>query len=326
MVSLALGLILIASAIGIFLSSKQVYRTEEALSRNQENGRVAMDFLARKVREAGFVGCGNLEDIEVYVMAKPPPPGGFDLGSALVGYEGDGTNGAGGQWDNPSTTIAHVAGTDIITIRHGGECGADLTGNMEVMNANIQITGGSDCGFEQNDYLLITDCQTADLFRASSVSASGNITIAHASNVNTTNFLSKAYGSGSTILKFVQATYFVGTKPADGNASLYRIKNFDKDETPQVEELIENIEDMQLEYGVDTGSDGIVDSYRSASAVTNWDRVLSVRLNLLVRSDDNVTMTSQKVNFYGAVVNAVDADKRLRTAFNSMVTIRNRVP
>jgi type IV pilus assembly protein PilW len=193
---------------------------------------------------------------------------------------------------------------------------------MDVANANIQITGGSDCNFQQNDYLLITDCQTGDLFRASSVSASGKITIAHASNVNTSNFLSKAYQGGSTVLRFVQTTYFIGTNPAEGNISLYRIKN---EGLPQA--LIDNIEDMQLDYGVDSGNDGIVDSFRTASAVTDWDSVLSVRLNLLVSSDDNVTTDSQKVKFYGLDVNAgVGADRRLRTAFNSMVTVRNRVP
>jgi type IV pilus assembly protein PilW len=324
MVSVALGLLLMASAIGIFVSSRQVYRTEEALSRNQENGRVATDFLTRKVREAGYAGCGNLEDIKIYVMAKPPPAGGYDLGSALVGYEGDGSNGAGGNWDSPSDTIAHVPGTDILTIRHGGECGADLTGNMRSDDAEIQLSNATQCGFEAGDYLLITDCQTGDLFRASSVSATQvtKITIAHANNVNTANKLSKIYQSGSTVLRFVQTTYFIGTNSDDGNISLYRIQN---EGDPQ--ELIENIEDMQLDYGVDSGNDGIVDFYRTASAVTDWDSVLSVRLNLLVRSDDNVTTGSQQVKFYSLDVNAGEnADRRLRTAFSSMVTVRNRVP
>ncbi|MEN8166316.1 MAG: PilW family protein [Pseudomonadota bacterium] len=322
MVGAALGLLLMAGAIGIFVSSKQVYRTEDALSRNQENGRFAMDFLVRKTRQAGFTGCGNLEDIEVNVIANDPPTDGFSLNSTLVGYDGDGTNGAGGAWINP-TTIVRVAGSDILTIGSGGDCAADLTGNLDVDTAQLQITGGSACKFKQNDALLITDCQMADLFRASSVSAATDkINIAHAENVNSANFLSKLYQKGATVLAFNHTTYFIGTADGSLNPSLYRLEL-----GGTAEPLVENIQDMQLEYGVDNENDGLVDSYQSASAVTDWTRVLGVRVNLLVRSDDNITLEPRTVAFNGTDVNAgLGADRRLRTIFNTTVAVRNRVP
>lgn len=324
MVSVALGLLLMAGAIGIFVSSKQVYRTEDALSRNQENGRFAMDFLARKTRQAGFTGCGNLEDIEVNVIADDPPADGFSLSSTLVGYDGDGKNGAEGTWINP-TTIVRVAGSDILTIGSGGDCAADLTGNMGVITAQLQIIGGSSCDFEAGDALLITDCQTADLFRASGVSeATGKINISHAENVNSDNFLSKAYQEGAMVLAFNHTTYFIGTADGATNPSLYRLK---LGGTAQAQPLVENIQDMQLEYGVDNENDGLVDNYLSASSVTDWTRVLGVRINLLVRSDDNITLESRTVAFNGDDVNAgEDADRRLRTIFNTTVAVRNRVP
>ncbi|MEN8177071.1 MAG: PilW family protein [Pseudomonadota bacterium] len=324
MIAVALGLLLTAGAISIFVSSKQIYRTEDAMSRNQENGRFITDFLARKIRMAGFTGCSNLEELEPVVIADPAPIGGFSFDSALIGYEGNGTNKTK-TWVNPST-IVRVAGTDIVTIGSGGECGADLTGNMDTVNANIQIAGGGgDCGFEANDYLLLTDCETADLFRASSVSeASGKITVAHAENVNTENFLSKTYQAGSGLYHFQQTTYFIGTAPS-GNPSLYRILHKDPLVT---QELIENVQDMQFLYGVDTGVDGVIDVYQDASDVDDWARVLGARISLLLRSDeDNVTMQPQTITFNGASVNTgPGADHRLRTVFNSTVTVRNRVP
>lgn len=323
MVSVALGMLLMAGAIGIFVSSKQVYRTEDALSRNQENGRFAMDFLVRKTRQAGFTGCGNLEDIEVNVIADDPPADGFSLSSTLVGYDGDGKNGAGGTWSYSSETITRVAGTDILTIGSGGDCAADLTGNMDVITAQLQILGGSDCKFEAGDALLITDCQTADLFRASGVSeATGKINIAHAQDSNSANFLSKAYQEGASVLAFNHTTFFIGIADDALNPSLYRLKL-----GSTAQSLVENIQDMQLEYGVDSANDGLVDSYLSASAVTDWTRVLGVRINLLVRSDDNITLESRTVAFNGGDVNAgEDADRRLRTIFNTTVAVRNRVP
>ena len=242
MVSVALGLLLTAGAINIFISSKQVFKTEDAMSLNQENGRFAIEFLSRKIRNAGYVGCSNLEELNPFVIADPPPGSGFILNSAVLGYEGNGTNGAGSTWSNPSS-VTRVDGTDIVTIRFGGECGADLTGNMDAVNANIQVSGGAGgCGFAAGDYLLLTDCESADLFRASSVSeSSGKITIAHATNVNTENFLSKTYQAGSTLLFFKQATYFIGLDE-NGKPGLYWIE----DDSTSAQELLENVQDMQF--------------------------------------------------------------------------------
>lgn len=50
------------------------------------------------------------------------------------------------------------------------------------------------------------------------------------------------------------------------------------------EGLVENIEDMQFEYGIDEDSSGEVNRYVSAEEVVQWHQVLSVRIFLLVRN------------------------------------------
>ncbi len=57
MVALILGLFLIAGVLQIFLGAKQSNRMLDNLSRMQENGRFAMDFISRDIREAGFEIC-----------------------------------------------------------------------------------------------------------------------------------------------------------------------------------------------------------------------------------------------------------------------------
>jgi type IV pilus assembly protein PilW len=57
MIALLIGAFLLGGVLQIFLSSKQTYRMQENLSRLQENGRFALDFLARDIREAGYWGC-----------------------------------------------------------------------------------------------------------------------------------------------------------------------------------------------------------------------------------------------------------------------------
>lgn len=57
MIALLIGAFLLGGVLQIFINSKQTYRMQEGLSRMQENGRFAMEFLSRDIRMAGFWGC-----------------------------------------------------------------------------------------------------------------------------------------------------------------------------------------------------------------------------------------------------------------------------
>lgn len=48
--------------------------------------------------------------------------------------------------------------------------------------------------------------------------------------------------------------------------------------------LVEGVEDMQLEFGIDTTGDGVVNSYRSSPAASEIDSAVSVSVHLLLRS------------------------------------------
>ena len=54
MVAMALGLLLMTGVIQVFLSSRQTYAANEAMGRLQENGRFALEFVARSARLAGY--------------------------------------------------------------------------------------------------------------------------------------------------------------------------------------------------------------------------------------------------------------------------------
>lgn len=55
MIALLLGVILLGGVIQVFLSSRQTYSANEAMSRMQENGRFALEFIARSARLAGYI-------------------------------------------------------------------------------------------------------------------------------------------------------------------------------------------------------------------------------------------------------------------------------
>lgn len=54
MVGLALGLVLMVGVLQVFLASRQTYASNDAMSRLQENGRFALEFIASSARLAGY--------------------------------------------------------------------------------------------------------------------------------------------------------------------------------------------------------------------------------------------------------------------------------
>jgi type IV pilus assembly protein PilW len=111
--------------------------------------------------------------------------------------------------------------------------------------------------------------------------------------------------------------------------------------------LVENIEDMQITYGVEIPSNqtrtvagylradellvdsGLVHSDSTATSFTvqeRWRKVVTVRICLLVRSENAVVSdpaSARYVDCAGTLVTAPSDDLRLRRTFSSTVILRN---
>ncbi len=113
-------------------------------------------------------------------------------------------------------------------------------------------------------------------------------------------------------------------------------------------ELVEGIENMQVLYGVDTSQpqDFVVDQYFTynnvpdviGDLVTDWGRVISVRIALLASSVDEKANapSSRSFNLLGnnlifdgtgvdANGNAIAADQKIRRVYTTTVLIRNNI-
>lgn len=95
--------------------------------------------------------------------------------------------------------------------------------------------------------------------------------------------------------------------------------------TTSTQNLIENVEDMQITYGVDANGTGSANYYVDASSVTNWSQVVSLRVSLLFRSEeDNLAPAAQTYQYDGTATTATD--RRLRAVFNTTIALRNLLP
>lgn len=335
MIALIIGFILTGGAIQIFISSKATYKLESALTRLQETGRYIVDTVAKEVRMAGYTGCSSRGNISVNVIANSPPPLTIGDSNSILGYNG----GAGWTPAIPANLLLAMnnvtPGTDVINVQRADECGAAIVGNWDVTNANVQVAFPNSCGFVQNMPVIVSNCTNADVFQiVNAPTVNGNKqTLTHSNAGNTGNFLSKNYGPDSQISKprsnifFIApgssgepALYLASWNPTDGNAAL-TAADF------TVLELADGAEDMQIQYGEDTGGGNeYADTYVDADAVADWTKVRSVRVNFLLRSADRVTDQPRSITFMGNAVNAgAGADRRLRMVFTSTITIRNRL-
>lgn len=325
MVALVIGLILLGGIGYVFLGSKQTFRTQDDFSRIQENVRYALETVGVDVRMAGFAGCVNLASINpnnpsapipLGVIATPPVPA-LGLDQALRGY-------VGGAWAATGTAPGNwVAGTGVLEITRAAGTGVTLTGNLTPTNANVQITGNP-YNFVAGETLLVSNCETADLFRATNVSGGGTVTIAHSQGAgnNIQNFTINEYMNGAEVFRIVNTVYFIGTNPA-GNPALYRTTF-----AGETEELVENVEDLVMRFGIDTNNDFIVDNYVAAGGVTDWRQVLTARISLVFRGNNPNVATENQTSYVVeyTTVNLAAADRRLRQVATATFALRNRLP
>ena len=336
LVALAIGVVLMTGVVQLFLSSRVTFSTQQALSRVQETGRLAMEFLAQDIRMAGYMGCMSRNMNFTNTLNNSS-----DLAFNFdVGIEG---------LDNFTTAPAGypdaLSGTDVLVVRGANGLGVGVEKNNDASQLFAENTGTdpNGCGSGETSYsglcegdiLVVADCSKARVFQATNLQATGgvevNVVHSNSGTVTPGNALSswggasgdpsESFGPDSEIIKVNTMVYYVANQ-GTGEPALYRKVG---SQNPQA--LLEGVEDMQLTYGLDTSGNDIPNDYRRADELTTaqWGEVLSVRVQLLVRStDDNVVPDPQPYSFAGSDV--TPTDRRLRQVFVNTVGIRSRLP
>jgi type IV pilus assembly protein PilW len=229
-----------------------------------------------------------------------------------------------------------IQGTDAITVQFGESCGgyttsvittANPTGSISANTCDITLGTGTTYSTIGTP-LVISDCSTAHIFRASADTSQNKDAVIAGAGVATsalwtaaTSPLGKSYAAGSEIMLFRSYTYYIATG-ASGEPALWRFDN-NKPASSSINpaELIEGIENMQITYGIDPDADGSANQYIATPTLAEWPTVVSVRVVLSARSlDDNLMSTSVTYAFDGANV----TNRRLRKNFTASIDLRNR--
>jgi type IV pilus assembly protein PilW len=347
LIALLIGVVLLAGLMEIFNTTKQSYKLQDGLSRLQENGRFAMDFLAKDIRIAGYYGCNSSVSLQNDDTSTPPKkpnilnsPATFykNFVIPIQGYEATTALGAAGTptWapigldssilNPPDPDLKPVSGSDVLVIRRAEEQsftvvthatatdGLTLDGTATTDNLKaagyLDSTGANECKIA-----IVNNCAAAAVFQVTSIAGkvlNHQINGCAAKNStddpnNSTDNLGNTF-KNAQIHQINTVVYYVGNNKAEPPLPcLYR-----KVGTDAAMELIEGVEEMQILYGEDTNPrDGVPNYYVKADDVTNMANVVSVRLSLTLQTiEDRLAKTP--------------GDGRVRKVFTTTVLLRNR--
>ena len=329
MISITLGLVLMTGVVQIFLSSKESFSSQQGISRVQETGRLAIEFMTKDIRHIGTTGCSreNAADPMQLLNANMVISAGTlhtSFNESLRGYNTVA--------DLPGAAIALGMGTvnpneNILVIRAAQEIGLGIAQPTTPNNILVEPNGAAiinNCiaGMCVGEAAVVSDCYNGTVIRIAALNANGaRININHADAWGIKEPFNYKSGFVSPISTVV---YFIADSPGlpAGRTSLFK-----RVSTNPPEEVLEGVERMSITYALGLGA------YQDATAITalgRWADVTSVRLELVVRSTENFVVseaapyTFRGVQVVPNVTPTGDRDRYLRQVFSTTIAIRSR--
>ncbi len=328
MVGTAIGLFVVAVMGAVYVGSKTTFMAQESSARLQENGRFAMDTIAADLRMSGFRGCLGATAV---VNTLTTPTGVFyDFGQPIWG-----SRSSGGGWSPalaaPLAALGPDASGDVLVVRRPAGLAWSLVGAMADPTAALPITPTA--GFTRGDLVMVADCVAAAVLQATNATpgASGAIEHAPANAAGlvpglAANGLGRAFANDAQAWRMQTLVYFLAASARQtGRRALWLYRTPVYDGQVALSELVSGVDALAVTYGVDSDGDFAADRFRSAADVSDWARVVSARVELLLSAASASSSTRpQPYTFDGNTV--TPTDRRLRTVMSMLVSLRNAVP
>jgi len=306
MVAMGIGLVLMTGFIQFFIANKQSHEVLGGLNGMQENGRYAVRVITDSLHAAdhwGGVAGGD-------VTGAPAVTGiGAICNAAWILNTSVGIQGFDGADDTPlagCTATGYQIDTDVFVVRHAG--GTYFPG---------LIANGSD----------------TDIWVNTNVGMGASLSAGNAVNVVNVNGLYH-YPYNISVYYIRPCSVMAAAACAasdDGGNPIPTLVRLSLQENQLVAQtLVSGVEQMQIEYGVDTDADTNANFYASAGAITTtaqWAQVVSARFSLVIRSDQRGKLIdTNNYTLAGGFVYtpAANAQRFARKVFTRLVQIRNR--
>lgn len=279
MISITIGLLLLLGLVTLLVNSSASHTEMQKSSVQIENGRYATQLLSDDIRLAGYYAeypptgynynvpempCAAAIPDDPLTLAPvdesnfPQSPIGYDLTATAPDF---------------ACMTNLKAGTGVLVLRRVKTLPTTVAA-AAVDGTNAMYLQISQCNSDETDIPLKFQIADADPTTA------GEFTLR-------TSACDSAIRA--PLHKFVKHIYYISScnvcVPSDGIPTLKMVEISDDDTPDAPIALVEGIEDVQFDYGIDTTGDGSPDSYVAApAAAADWANVMAVRINLLARN------------------------------------------
>jgi type IV pilus assembly protein PilW len=344
MVAITLALLLTGAVISVFVGSRSAYESTAGVGEMSDSGRLALNLIGESVRSAGNLACNSAMSATSQNVA--PAPGSFlnNFGQGVVGFEANGTSppaalaqpavpaaGAANNWTpNLDGTITAAApgpigvpdkGSDVLVIRLSVPRVSPVYTTADVAPlANIVTVTPAPGSITATQYAAVADCTKSVIFQVAAVG------LGAPSTVTLNAPLPVGFSAGALVAPLTTIVYYIGTG-SDGDSSLFRIEQVNGPGfAAPPEELVPDVENMQVLYGIDPTGTQTAAAYVPANQVGANTNVVSIQVALLVASPaaGKQVPAAAPYNLLGTQV-TVPADNRARQVFYATLNLRNAV-
>ena len=312
MIAITLGLLILAGMVLVFANTSAARNEVERISRQIENGRYAIELLREDIQLAGFFGETSMQKVSL-PGAIPNPcsvdPAVWPL-DMKVHVQGVNEYAAGNLSCLPSSgpdapkvdATDPTRRSDVIIVRRVKTC----------------VYGAAGCDTDDTKpYLQVPLCSTSTETHILGIKA-------------TTTFDQKIKDcvTDAVLRPYVVYFFYVGN-----DNTLKRAEFLGSAVDPvtgtnfRIVSLVDGIENLQFDYGIDTNGDGSADTYQAAPAsAAAWGDVVSVQINLLAQNTElSPGFNDTRIYNLGPSKGNVGpfTDARRRNVYSAMVRIVN---
>ncbi len=315
MVAVTISLLVLTALSAVFLSTTQSRNEMQKSTQQQESGRYASELIADNVKMAGYLA--EFDSTPLTTPATLPAPCATTRADPLAAMplHVQGVNDISAALE---CTPDVKTGTDVLVVRRASTCAVGAAGCDAFLagayhfqaslctpndsSTELSYPVKSDADYAAHHFAF-SDTQTDFTRRKTSCSA--------------TDF--------AAIYRYLVHIYYVANnnQTGDGIPTLKRAElgagSF------SVVPLVDGIENMQIQYGVDTNNDGISNSYASSPATTaDWRNTMAVTVHLLARNTSSTQGYSDNRSYtLGDKTVAATSDGYKRHVYSTTIQIVN---
>lgn len=273
MIAMLLGLVLIGAATGVMLSNTQSFRATKSLSQIQDGARLGFELMARDIRQAGSIPCGN--NIRLNNTSSSPEwyLNWGDAKGQLIGHTSTLTG-----------VTNQVKDTEAITVLYADNSGASLKEPNTINNEAHGLNTG--------DMVFVCDTNHGSIFKATIVD---KIKVTANKNSSGSTPLDD-FKRNAVISKLKSRAWYIG-KNLDGSKSLY-LAEMNGTEIQNIE-VVSGVTKLEFNYHVKEEED-----FKSAEKVTNenqWPKVNLIQITLTLQDDTQSNSDKLTRSFSGVV-------------------------